>query len=110
MTQIHKTYQTILERRASSPDDSYVARLYAKGIEKITQKVGEEAVETAIASIKGNRGEIIAESTDLIFHLLIMLAWHGISPDEIFAEIERREGQSGIMEKLSRQKEQEKKG
>lgn len=95
-------YKTILSRRGADPATSYVASLFDKGNGKIAQKVGEEAVETVLASAGGNRQEIINESADLLFHLLVLLAAHEVTPEEIFKELERREGTSGIEEKKSR--------
>lgn len=94
--------QVIAERKSASPDSSYVASLYAKGIEKIAQKLGEEATETVIAALSGGREEVVGEAADLIFHLLVLLQARRVSLDEIMAELDRREGTSGIEEKASR--------
>ena len=93
---------TLKERKASAPENSYVASLYRKGRNKIAQKVGEEAVETAIAAVDGSHDEVIAESADLIFHLMVLWADMDIRPEEVYAELARREGISGIEEKNSR--------
>lgn len=93
---------TILARRAASPDTSYVAKLTAKGRAKIAQKVGEEGVETVIAAMAGDAPGVTAEAADLIFHLGILLADMGLSFDDVLAELDRREGVSGITEKASR--------
>jgi len=90
------------ERRSADPETSYVARLYGKGREKIAQKLGEEAVETVIAAVRGERDQLVGESADLIFHWLVLLADAGISLDEVAAELARREGISGIDEKKAR--------
>ncbi len=74
----------------------------AEGLDAILKKVGEEATETVIASKSGERGAIVHEAADLWFHCLVMLAWHGIAVGEVLAELERREGRSGIEEKNSR--------
>ena len=92
----------IAERRAADPGTSYVASLNAKGLDAILKKVGEEATEAVIAAKGGERSAIVHETADLWFHCLVMLAWHGISVDDVLSELERREGRSGIDEKASR--------
>ena len=94
----------IAERRNASADSSYVASLYAKGREKIAQKVGEEATETVIAALSGDPAKLTAEAADLLFHLMILLAEGGLSINNVLDEMEQREGISGIMEKASRKK------
>jgi phosphoribosyl-ATP pyrophosphohydrolase len=79
-----------------------VARLYGKGRQKIAQKLGEEAVETALAGVLDDRAGIISESADLLFHLMVLWADAGIAPDDIMAELTRREGLSGLEEKKRR--------
>jgi phosphoribosyl-ATP pyrophosphohydrolase len=88
--------------RHADPATSYVAKMTAKGRAKIAQKVGEEAVETVIAAMGKDRGEIVGEATDLVFHLALLLVDAGLSFDDIRAELERREGVSGLAEKASR--------
>lgn len=97
--------QTILARRGADPASSYVAKLTAKGRAKIAQKVGEEGVETVIAAMADDREEVIKESADLLFHLTVLLADMGLSWNDICAELDRREGVSGLAEKASRPKE-----
>jgi phosphoribosyl-ATP pyrophosphohydrolase len=92
--------ETIRSRRGGDPDSSYVARLLAKGPERIAQKVGEEAVETVIAAIKGEG--LVGEAADLIFHLALLLESQGLDFDAVLSELERREGISGLTEKASR--------
>jgi phosphoribosyl-ATP pyrophosphohydrolase len=92
----------IRERRTGDPATSYVAKLTAKGRAKIAQKLGEEAVEAAIAAVQDDRDGLTGEAADLIFHLLVLLADTGLSLDDIRAELARREGISGIDEKASR--------
>ena len=92
----------IAARRGADPAQSYVAKLLAKGRAKIAAKVGEEATETVIAAIEGDRDAIVAESADLLFHLCVLWADAGITLDDIDAELARREGVSGIAEKASR--------
>ncbi|OYW88863.1 MAG: phosphoribosyl-ATP diphosphatase [Sphingobium sp. 32-64-5] len=94
--------QTIRQRRGADPATSYVARLTAKGRAKIAQKVGEEAVELVIAAMTDDREEAIKEGADLLFHLTLLLADMGLSLDEIGAELDRREGVSGLAEKAAR--------
>ena len=92
----------IAARRAADPDSSYVAKLNARGLPKIAQKVGEEAVETVIAAMSGDRAGLAGEAADLLFHLVVLLNAQGVTLDEVFAELERREGTSGLTEKASR--------
>ena len=92
----------IAARRGADAARSYVAALNAKGLDAILKKVGEEATETVIASKSGERTAVVHEVADLWFHCLVMLAWHGIPLAEVLAELERREGTSGIDEKASR--------
>jgi phosphoribosyl-ATP pyrophosphohydrolase len=92
----------IAERRGASADSSYVASLFAKGREKIAQKVGEEATETVIAALSGDPAKLTSEAADLLFHLLLLLAEQNVSIDEVLAELDRRDGVSGLAEKASR--------
>lgn len=96
---------TIAARRAGDADSSYVASLNAKGLDAILKKIGEEATETVLAAKGDDKLSIVKETADLWFHSLVMLAWHGLSPDDVLAELERREGISGIDEKKNRSKE-----
>jgi phosphoribosyl-ATP pyrophosphohydrolase len=96
--------QTIAERRKADPSASYVAKLTARGRGKIAQKVGEEAVEAVIAAMADNRAELVGESADLLFHLLVLLADCGIPFDDVLDELDRREGLSGLAEKAARPK------
>lgn len=93
---------TIAERRRGDPTTSYVAKLSARGTAKIAQKVGEEAVEAVIAAMADDRAGLIGESADLLFHLLVLLADKGVALADVAAELERREGVSGIAEKAAR--------
>jgi phosphoribosyl-ATP pyrophosphohydrolase len=88
----------IESRRQADPDKSYVARLFAKGPDAILKKVGEEATEVVIAAKDGDRARITAEVADLWFHSMIALAQYGLTPADVLAELERREGQSGLEE------------
>ena len=100
---ILKQLTAVLEQRKSaSADSSYVASLYQGGLDKILKKVGEEATETVIAAKDGDRTKIVYETADLWFHTLVMLSHHGLSADDVLAELARRFGLSGIEEKASR--------
>jgi phosphoribosyl-ATP pyrophosphohydrolase len=93
---------TIASRRGADPSTSYVASLFAKGQDAILKKVGEEATETVMAAKDGDRLRVAAEVADLWFHCLVLLAHHGLGPDDVRAELARREGTSGIVEKARR--------
>lgn len=93
---------TLEARKQADPQTSYVAKLYAKGLDAILKKVAEEAAETIMAAKDGEREKIIYETADLWFHSLVLLAQQGISPNDILNELARREGLSGIEEKASR--------
>ncbi|WP_068073691.1 phosphoribosyl-ATP diphosphatase [Novosphingobium lentum] len=93
---------TIAERLTGDPASSYVAKLNARGVGKIAQKVGEEAVETVIAALSGNDAELVGEAADLLFHLIVLLAAKGVPLADVLAELQRREGTSGIAEKAAR--------
>ena len=102
-TSLSRLEATINQRRVADPASSYVASLFAKGRAKIAQKLGEEAVETVIAAMAGDKDEVTKEAADLIFHLGVLLADMGLSFDDVLAELDRREGQSGIAEKAARE-------
>lgn len=89
-------------RRGASPDSSYVSSLFAKGREKMAQKVGEEATETVIAALSGDPAKLTAEAADLLFHLIVLLVEGSLSMNDVLAELERREGLSGLEEKAAR--------
>ena len=92
----------IAARREADPAVSYVARLNAKGLDAILKKIGEEATETVIAAKSGERAAVVQETADLWFHCLVLLQRQAIEVSEVLAELERREGRSGIEEKASR--------
>ncbi len=94
--------QVIDARRDADPSESYVAKLFDKGLDTVLKKVGEEATETVIAAKSQNRDQVIYETADLWFHTLVMLAASGVSHRDVLAELERRFGLSGIAEKASR--------
>lgn len=101
---LNRLAELLQQRKSADPASSYVAKLYAKGLDSILKKVGEEAAETIIAAKDGQRDAIIYETADLWFHTLVMLAHQGIQPQEILDELARREGLSGIEEKNARPK------
>ena len=103
-TILERLERTIAERRGAEPGASYVASLNAKGLDAILKKVGEEATETVIAGKGSDREALVHETADLWFHCLVLLGWHGVALGEVLAELERREGRSGIEEKDSRPK------
>ena len=90
------------QRKSADPQSSYVAKLYAKGMDSILKKVGEESAETIIAAKNGDKEHLIYETADLWFHILVMLAQAGLKPQDVLNELARREGLSGIVEKASR--------
>jgi phosphoribosyl-ATP pyrophosphohydrolase len=90
------------QRKSEAPDKSYVAGLYAKGLDAILKKIGEEATETVIAAKDGSADKIIYEMADLWFHCLVLLAQQGLAPEAVLAELERRFGLSGLAEKAAR--------
>lgn len=94
--------EVLEDRKNADPDSSYVARLYAKGLDSILKKIGEEATETVMAAKDGEKEKIIYETADLWFHSLVLLAQQGLKPDDILNELDRRFGLSGLEEKASR--------
>ncbi len=90
------------QRKGADPESSYVAGLYAKGLDAILKKIGEEATETIMAAKDGDRAAVVYETADLWFHSLVMLAQLGVGPAEVLAELERRFGLSGLEEKSQR--------
>lgn len=94
--------QTILQRLDALPDESYVAKLHSRGTAVVARKLGEEAVETVIAALSGTREDMTGEAADVLFHLIVLLAEKGVPLADVLAELERREGVSGLEEKASR--------
>jgi phosphoribosyl-ATP pyrophosphohydrolase len=94
--------QVIGERAKAPPTESYVASLSARGLPVIARKLGEEAVETVVAALSGDDSDLIGEAADVLFHLLVLLAQKGIPLEKVLAELQRREGTSGLVEKASR--------
>jgi phosphoribosyl-ATP pyrophosphohydrolase len=97
-----RLWETIKARRGASPDSSYTAKLLAAGPAEVARKLGEEALEAVIEAIKGDTAALTRESADLLYHLLVLWAASGLSPDDVAAELARREGTSGIEEKRRR--------
>ena len=94
---------TLIERRDADPENSYVARLYARGPDAILKKIGEEAAELIMASKDGQLDGIVHEAADVVFHIMALLAFHDLSIDDVRQELARREGISGVAEKQARQ-------
>jgi phosphoribosyl-ATP pyrophosphohydrolase len=92
-------------KASASPETSYTAKLISKGVAKCAKKFGEEAVELVLASVSGNTSETVAEAADVLYHVLVLLQASGVSPDDVMAELKRREGVGGLVEKASRQHE-----
>ncbi len=92
----------VLERASASPDESYTAKLIGKGVERCAQKLGEEAVEAAIAAVTGNKTGLAAEAGDVLFHLLVLLKAADVSLEQVLEELQSRTAQSGLAEKASR--------
>jgi len=92
----------IAERSSASPNDSWTARLLAKGPTRVAKKLGEEAVETVIAAVENDKGALIGESADLLYHLLVLLRARGVLVQDVLDELERRRAQSGLSEKAAR--------
>jgi len=101
-TVLDALFRTVLSRKGASPASSHSARLLSRGTAKIAQKLGEEAVETVIEATRGNRDAVVTESADLLYHLVVVWVDAGVAPAEVWAELRRREGRSGIAEKAAR--------
>lgn len=101
-TLIDELFAVVASRKGADPDSSYTAKLYARGTEKIAQKLGEEAVEAVIAAVGRDREETVKESADVVYHLLVMLADAGLTPADLYEELARRQGLSGLDEKAAR--------
>ena len=99
---LDRLWRVIDSRRGADPATSYTARLFGRGRAKIAQKLGEEAVEAVIEGVKGDATALVGESADVLYHLLVLWADMGLTPDDIAAELARREGTSGIAEKKGR--------
>lgn len=95
-------HTTVLSRRGSDPATSYTARLFDRGRDKIAQKLGEEAVELVVEAVAGRPGGVVAESADLLFHLMVLWVDAGVAPGDVWDELARRDGTSGLTEKARR--------
>jgi phosphoribosyl-ATP pyrophosphohydrolase len=102
MTALDRLAATIQSRKGADPESSWTAKLLSKGPEKCAEKFGEEAVEAIIEAVKGDRDKLTAEAADVLYHLLVMLAARDVRLDQVLAELERREGTSGLAEKAAR--------
>lgn len=102
MTALTRLAATIAARANATPDSSWTAKLLSKGAEKCAEKFGEEAIEAIIEAVKGDREKLTSEAADVLYHLLVMCAARGVTLSEIEAELERREGVSGLDEKAAR--------
>ena len=102
MTALDRLAATIQSRKGADPESSWTAKLLSKGPEKCAEKFGEEAVEAIIEAVKGDRDKLTAEAADVLYHLLVMLAARDVTLDQVLAELERREGTSGLAEKAAR--------
>ena len=100
---LDRLFATIASRKGGDADRSYTAKLLAAGVEKCAAKFGEEATETVIAAIQRDKTELAKESADVLYHLAVLWAVSGITPDDVYAVLKSREGQSGLDEKASRQ-------
>jgi phosphoribosyl-ATP pyrophosphohydrolase len=101
---LQRLTEVLEARKQADPDGSYVAGLYAKGLDAILKKVGEEATETVLAAKSGDPDQVIRETADLWFHTLVMLVHQGLRPERVLAELARRFGVSGLDEKAARDK------
>ena len=101
---LDRLYVVIDSRKGADPESSYTARLFSRGRAQIAKKLGEEAVEALIEGIKGDRPKLVAESADLLYHLLTLWAATNVKPKAVWTELARREGLSGIAEKASRKR------
>ena len=99
---LDKLFATIASRKGGDPNTSYTAKLLAAGVEKCAKKFGEEATETVIAAISRDKTELAKESADVLYHLAVLWAASGITPEEVYAVLRAREGQSGLAEKAAR--------
>ncbi len=99
---LDQLYKVLQERKGADPSESYVASLYAKGTKKITEKITEEAAETIVEALTGDTEKLKAESADLLFHLMVLWADQGITPEDVMAVLEERFGTSGHEEKAGR--------
>ena len=100
---LDRLWAEIEARRVADPSESWTAKLLAKGPEKCAEKFGEEAVEAVIEAVRGDRARLTAEAADVLYHLLVMLAARGVDAADVWAELDRRAGVSGLAEKAARE-------
>jgi phosphoribosyl-ATP pyrophosphohydrolase len=99
---LQRLSETLEARKQADPSSSYAAQLFARGHDAILKKLAEEAAETLMAAKDGDKLHLVRETADLWFHTLVLLSYHGLGPDDVLAELRRREGISGIDEKAAR--------
>ena len=102
MSALDRLAAVVLARKGADPESSWTAKLLAKGPEKCAEKFGEEAIEAIIEAVKGDRERLTCEAADVLFHFLVMLAARDVTLDQVLAELDRREGTSGLTEKAAR--------
>lgn len=102
LAELANTLESRLPSRGGNPESSYVAKMYHKGPDSFLKKVGEEATELVMACKDTDKERIIAETADLWFHSMVALGYYGLRPEQVIAELARREGVSGLVEKASR--------
>lgn len=102
MSTLDRLAATIANRKGADPESSWTAKLLAKGPEKCAEKFGEEAIEAIIEAVRGDRAKLTAEAADVLYHLLVMLTARGVTLADVLAELDRREGTSGLAEKAAR--------
>ena len=101
---LDRIWSVVVSRRGASPEVSHSARLLSRGTAKVAQKFGEEAIECLIEATRGNPEALVAESADVLYHLMVMWVDGGVRPEDVWRELHRREGLSGVTEKASRAK------
>lgn len=102
MTALDRLAATIAARKGADPDTSWTAKLLSRGPEKCAEKFGEEAIEAIIEAVRGDRARLVSEAADVIYHLMVMLAARDVTLDDVMAELDAREGRSGLAEKAAR--------
>ncbi|MCZ8332734.1 MAG: phosphoribosyl-ATP diphosphatase [Rhodobacteraceae bacterium] len=102
MTALDRLAATIASRKGADPETSWTAKLLSKGPEKCAEKFGEEAIEAVIEAVKGDREKLTYEAADVLYHLLVMLAARDVTLEDVLAELDRRDGTSGLAEKAAR--------
>jgi phosphoribosyl-ATP pyrophosphohydrolase len=100
--QLDRLAADIAAKATAAPDESYTAKLLSKGVSRCARKFGEEAVELALASVSNDKLETTKEAADVLYHLLVLLHASGVTPEDVMAELKRREGTGGLVEKASR--------